>query len=198
MQVIIFYIVYAFLGVSDAPHPGAVTAVQSFPPPTEKNVYRCTKGQIFFRSNAPLEVIEAKSSRLRGVIDPAGQQFAWAVDVSSFEGFNSPLQKEHFNENYMETDKYANATFTGKIIEKIDFNRDGVYPVRVKGKLAIHGVEQERIIKGTLEVSGRKLRAKASFSVPLTDHNITIPKIVHQKIAEEIAVNVEAELVYED
>lgn len=162
----------------------------------EKNVYQCMKGRISFRSNAPLEIIEARSSRLRGVIDPANQQFAWSVDISSFDGFNSPLQREHFNENYMESSKHPNATFTGKVIEKINFEQDGSYPVRAKGKLLIHGVEQERIIKGTLEVKGRKLRIQAAFSVPLTDHNISIPKIVHQKIAEEIAVTVEADMTY--
>lgn len=164
--------------------------------PPEKNVYQCVKGRIHFRSDAPLEIIEARSNRLRGVIDPATQQFAWTVEIKTFEGFNSPLQREHFNENYMESNKYANATFTGKIIEKINFEQDGSYPVRAKGKLLIHGLEQERIIKGTLEVKGRKLRIQAAFSVPLTDHNITVPKIVHQKIAEEIAVTVEADMMY--
>ncbi|MCK6693291.1 MAG: YceI family protein, partial [Thermoanaerobaculia bacterium] len=156
--------------------------------PPEKNVYQCVKGRIHFRSDAPLEIIEARSNRLRGVIDPANQQFAWTVEINTFEGFNSPLQREHFNENYMETSKYPGSTFTGKIIEKINFEQDGSYPVRAKGKLLIHGVEQERIIKGTLEVKGQKLRIQATFTVPLTDHNITIPKIVHQKIAEEITV----------
>lgn len=166
-------------------------------PPASKT-FQCSKGRIHLRSNAPLEIIEARSTRLRGVVDPGNQNFAWTVDVNSFEGFNSPLQREHFNENYMETSKYPNATFTGKIIEKINFEQDGSYPVRAKGKLTIHGVEQERIIKGTLEIKGRKIRIEAMFSVPLTDHNITIPKIVHQKIAEEIVVNVEADLAFVD
>lgn len=164
--------------------------------PPEKNVYQCVKGRIHFRSDAPLEIIEARSNRLRGVIDPANQQFAWTVEINTFEGFNSPLQREHFNENYMETSKYPGSTFTGKIIEKINFEQDGSYPVRAKGKLLIHGVEQERIIKGTLEVKGQKLRIQATFTVPLTDHNITIPKIVHQKIAEEITVTVEADMAF--
>lgn len=162
----------------------------------EKNVFQCSKGKIHFRSNAPLEIIEARSTRLRGVIDPGNQNFAWTVEINSFDGFNSPLQREHFNENYMESSKYPSATFSGKIIEKINFEQDGSYPVRAKGKLVIHGIEQERIIKGTLEIKGRKLRIEAMFSVPLTDHNITIPKIVHQKIAEEIVVNVEADLAF--
>ena len=117
------------------------------------------------------------------------------MDVKTFEGFNSPLQREHFNENYMESKKYPKASFTGKIIEAIDFQKDGTYSIRAKGQLNIHGVEQERIIKSQLEVSGNKIKIQSTFSVPLSDHNITIPKIVYQKIAEEITITVDAELV---
>ena len=157
-------------------------------------VFRCENGKINFKSEAPLEVISAKSGKLRGVIDTAKQTFAWSVEIKTFEGFNSPLQREHFNENYMESKKYPKASFSGKIIEKIDFQKNGTYSVRAKGQLNIHGVEQERIIKSQLEVSGGKLRVQASFTVPLADHNITIPKVVYQKIAEEIAITVNAEL----
>ena len=66
--------------------------------------------------------------------------------------------------------------------------------MRAKGKLSIHGVEQERIIKSQLENKGGKLYITASFTVPIVEHDITIPKIVHQKIAEEIQVTIEAVL----
>jgi len=178
---------------SQFPGAPAVPVASGLP---ANGVYRCANGRIEFTSNAPLEIIEAKSDRMQGAIDPSNQSFAWLVEVISFEGFNSPLQREHFNENYVETDRYPRATFTGKIIEQIDFDQDGSYAVRAKGKLNIHGTEQERIIKGRLEKKGRKLYISASFTVPLTDHNISIPKIVHQKIAEEIAVTVNAEMIY--
>lgn len=157
-------------------------------------IFRCENGKISFISDAPLEVIQAKSGKLRGVIDTTKQTFAWSVEIKTFEGFNSPLQREHFNENYMETKKYPKASFSGKIIEKVDFSKNGTYSVRAKGQLNIHGVEQERIIKSQLEVTGNKLRVQATFNVPLADHNITIPKVVYQKIAEETAVTVNAEL----
>ncbi|MBV6441500.1 MAG: hypothetical protein EPGJADBJ_03186 [Saprospiraceae bacterium] len=160
----------------------------------EQGVFRCENGKLSFKSDAPLEVIQAKSNKLRGAIDTAKQTFAWSVDIKTFEGFNSPLQREHFNENYMESKKYPKASFTGKIIENIDFKKNGTYSVRAKGQLTIHGVEQERIIKSQLEVDGNKLRVQSSFTVLLADHNITIPKVVYQKIAEEIAVTVNAEL----
>ena len=163
-------------------------------PISGQGVFRCENGKVVFKSNAPLEAIQAKSTKLRGVIDTARQSFAWSVDIKSFEGFNSPLQREHFNENYMESKQYPKASFTGKIIEKVDFQKNGTYSVRAKGKLNIHGVEQERIIKSKLEVEGNKVRIQSEFSVPLADHNISIPKVVYQKIAEQIDVKVEAEL----
>ncbi|MCW5923145.1 MAG: YceI family protein [Saprospiraceae bacterium] len=160
----------------------------------QQGVFRCENGKVAFKSDAPLESITAKSSKLRGIIDTSKQTFAWTVEIKTFEGFNSPLQREHFNENYMESRKYPKASFAGKIIEQIDFQKNGIYTVRAKGNLNIHGVEQERIIKSQLELSGNKLRVQSTFTVPLADHDITIPKVVYQKIAEEITVTVDAEL----
>lgn len=157
--------------------------------------FRCTNGKISFVSKAALELIKASSNKLMGAIDPSNNTFGWSVDARSFEGFNSPLQQEHFNENYMEYTEYPRLSFTGKIIEKIDFQQNGKYTLRAKGKLVAHGVEQERIIRCELEVAGNKIRVHADFTVPLADHDIRIPKIVNQKIAEEVSVTVDAELL---
>ncbi|WP_246141733.1 YceI family protein [Phaeodactylibacter luteus] len=156
--------------------------------------YLLNEGEAYFRSDAPLELIEARSKALRGVIDPEARAFAFSVPMSSFEGFNSPLQREHFNENYLESDVYPVATFSGRIIEEVDFSVPGDYVVRAKGKLNIHGIEQERIIKSELKVDGSGVHLKSDFTVLLEEHGISIPKIVYQKIAEEIAVRVEGTL----
>ncbi|MBL7829369.1 MAG: YceI family protein [Saprospiraceae bacterium] len=158
-------------------------------------VYKCENGKVLLHSDASLEVIQARCNKLKGVIDPVNQTFAWSVEVRFFEGFNSPLQREHFNENYMETGKYPKASFSGKIIEKTDFSQPGLKIIRAKGKLNIHGVEQERILKCQVENKGGQLFIKAEFTVPVADHNIAIPKIVHQKIAEEIKVTVDAIMI---
>lgn len=163
-------------------------------PDLKTPVYRCENGKITLRSEAPLEVIEAKSTRLRGAIDAENNTFAWSVEVKTFEGFNNPLQREHFNENYMESKNYPKATFTGKIIEQVDFGQDGTQTVRAKGKLTIHGVAQERIIKSQLTIKNGKVSVKSAFTVLLSDHSISVPKIVYQKISEEVAVSIEAEL----
>lgn len=164
-------------------------------PLSVEGTYRCENGKVQFKSDAPLEVIQAHSNKLRGILDPERKTFAWTVEIASFDGFNSPLQREHFNENYLETTRFPKAVFSGKIIEAIDFSQSGTYPVRAKGKLVLHGVEQERIIKGQLELRNGIARVRAVFTVPLADHDIAIPKVVYQKIAEEISVTVDAELI---
>ncbi|MDX1905604.1 MAG: YceI family protein [Bacteroidia bacterium] len=156
--------------------------------------WACETGQVTFRSEAPLELISASSNELKGVIDAQTRTFAFSVMIRSFQGFNSPLQQEHFNENYLESNQYPKATFSGKIIEDIDFTQPGTYTLRTKGILTIHGVAQERIIRAVVTVSGGVMRVNAPFTVALIDHQIAIPKIVRQKIAEVISVTVQADM----
>lgn len=156
--------------------------------------FKMLKGSISFSSDAPLEMIEASSTALRGLIDPSTNKFAFAIKISSFDGFNSALQRQHFNENYMESDTYPEATFTGKIIEDIDYSQNGTHEVRAKGKLTIRGVSQTRLFRAELKIENGKVTIKTSLNVPLADHDITIPTIVSQKIASEIKVEVEATL----
>jgi hypothetical protein len=152
-------------------------------------------GTATFQSEAPLEIIAAKSSALRGAINPETKSFAFSLNISSFQGFNSDMQRTHFLENYMEQKSYPQATFTGKLIEDITFNVPGTYSVRAKGMLDIHGVSKERIIRGTLIIKEGTAHLQADFSVPVADHGIAIPKIVKQKIAEQIAVSIDIEFV---
>ncbi len=156
-------------------------------------VYLITKSQVQFRSEAPLELINAGSNKLKGALDPAARSFAFTIDMASFDGFNSPLQKEHFTENYIESKKYPKATFSGRIIEEDDFTKDGIYTLRAKGKLNIHGVERERIIKGDLTVKKGVIQVKSNFTVQLADHGIKIPRIVYEKLASEIKVTITAD-----
>lgn len=157
-------------------------------------VYKVTKGSIAFNSDAPMELIKASSNELAGLFDTNTKKFAFRIKVNSFEGFNSALQKEHFNENYMESNKFPYASFDGKVIEDVDYSKPGVYNVRAKGNLSVHGVTQERILKVDITVKQQGVSAKSNFTVLLADHNITIPKVVHEKLASEIKVEVKAEL----
>lgn len=154
----------------------------------------CKDGTIKFTSEAPLELIKAQSSKTNGVLDCPNKTVAFSVDIDSFEGFNSALQKEHFRENYMETDKFPKAFFKGKIIEDIDFTKAGTYQVRAKGIFTIHGTDKEKIVKVKLTVKNKEIDVDTNFEIPLDDHNIKIPKVVNQKIASVILVEVKATL----
>jgi len=153
------------------------------------------QSEISFASHAELELIKASSTKLAGIIDGTSNQLAFKVDNRSFTGFNSGLQREHFNEKYIESEKFPASSFTGKIIEKVDFSTNGVYDIRVKGELDIHGQKQIRIIKGKITVRDNVVFIETTFNVPLADHNISIPKIVSQKIATEIEVYLTATLM---
>lgn len=158
-------------------------------------VYTINAGNILFKSEARLELIKANSNELKGKLDVGKKTFAFVVKINSFKGFNSPLQREHFNENYLESSKYPDAHFSGKIIEDLDFTKDGGYSIRAKGNLVVHGVSQERIIKSDITVKNGVVTILSGFTVQLNDHNIPIPKVVHEKLASEIKVEVKAAMV---
>lgn len=153
-----------------------------------QTVYKTNSSSVEFTSDAPLELIEAKCTALEGVLKTDDRTFAFRTPMTKFEGFNSALQKTHFNANYLETAKYPFTIFEGKIIEDIDLNTPGTYNVRGKGRFTCHGVEQERIIKCKVIVGANSIKIKTEFTVLLDDHNIQIPSVVNQRIAEEIFV----------
>lgn len=159
-----------------------------------QHIYAADDGQVNFHSNAPHELIRASSGKLECAIDIQKKQFAFRLSVNTFMGFNSPLQREHFNENYLESDRFPEATFSGKIIEDVDLSKDGEYNVRAKGKLKIHGIEQERIVKAHVSVKNGKISIRADFIISLADHDIKIPRVVYDKLAPDISVTVTAVL----
>ena len=157
------------------------TAVQA------QQLYSAAAAEVAFFSDAPLEDIEAVCKTGQSLINTATREVAVKIPIKSFK-FPNSLMEEHFNENYMETEKYPHATFKGRINENIDFNKPGTYPVTATGRVNIHGVERDQTIKGTLTVAPNQLNLEAKFDVLLTDHKIKIPEVVFMKIAEKIAV----------
>jgi len=174
----------------------SLLAITLFTGPYQENNgnYWTDHGNVKFKSEAQLEIINATSDKLKGVINPVNRHFAFAVTIGSFEGFNAALQRDHFNENYLESDQYPLATFAGKIIEEIDFTKKEAVEVRAKGILKIHGVEQERIILATLTIEDGMILVNSTFNVSLMDHDIRVPKVVHEKVASDISIVVIAEL----
>ena len=164
-----------------------------------QHLFELKKGVVEFISDAPLEVITARSKKLNGILDLSKKQFAFKVELRSFDGFNNAMQKGHFNENYMESNTYPQAVFKGKIIEDIDPEHKGTITVRAKGKFIVHGVEQERIIPVTLKIGdNHSISVSGKFSVMLVDHNIKIPKVVIEKLSPEIWVTVTGVLTEKD
>jgi len=152
------------------------------------------QGVVMFVSDAPLEVIRAESKELDGIINLTKMQFAFKMNIASFDGFNSALQKEHFNEHYLESEKYPDATFTGKLILDSDCSIDCSTSAISKGKLKIHDQIQIVSIPISFSVKGDKIYLSSQFTVFLADYNIKIPRIVESKIAPEIDVAVEIEM----
>lgn len=149
-----------------------------------------SRNKVEFVSFAPQETIRASSNQLEGAVNWEQNIFTFSMSIKSFSGFNSPLQREHFNENYMESHIYPKATFQGKIIEQVDLSEHKKTKVRAKGKLTIHGIAKERIIDVYLTARGHEVEADADFSVKLDDYNIKIPRIVSEKLSPEIQVKV--------
>ncbi len=151
--------------------------------------------RISFLSETPLEKIEAINKSGSAVLDAESGRMEWKVLIKNFI-FEKKLMQEHFNENYMESNKYPNAVFKGEIVNVKDINlsKDGSYNVLAKGKMTIHGVERDIEVPGKITVSGGKLNVVSDFKVACADYNISIPSVVRDNIAKEIAVHVEATL----
>jgi polyisoprenoid-binding protein YceI len=155
--------------------------------------YMVQKSRVSFFSDAVLEDITAHNTRVAGLLDLATSEFAFSVPIREFQ-FRKSLMKEHFNEKYMESEKYPKGTFTGTL-SGFSENKDGQQQVTAKGKLTIHGVSREVEIPGTIEKGNSKFSITAKFMVRLKDYDIAIPQLLWQNIAEEVEVSVDLTLV---
>jgi polyisoprenoid-binding protein YceI len=157
--------------------------------------YMTKSGNIKFYSDSRLEKIEAYSHHVNSAVDVATGDFVFKVPMKSFE-FEKALMQEHFNENYVESVKYPDATFVGKVlnIREVKLDQDGFYYVNVAGKLTIHGKTKEISEKGSFEVKEGKLVGKSRFNVLLEDFNISIPGAVLLNISKSIEVTVDVTL----
>lgn len=160
---------------------------------TEAQVRYFTKtGNISFQAGTALEDIDGTNKSATSVFDATTGQIEFALLVKGFE-FKSALMQEHFNENYMESDKFPKSVFKGKIvnIDKVNFKKTGEYPVTVKGTLDIHGVTKDVETTGTIKVlNDETVTSTASFPVVLEDYKIAIPGLVKDKISKTAKIAV--------
>ncbi len=150
--------------------------------------YKSKTANVTFFSDAPVEDITAHTSEATGVFDADKGEFAFSVPISTFQ-FEKALMQEHFNENYLESDKYPKSTFVGRFTNYT--KQEGSRQVTAKGKLYIHGQTQEVTINGTLNHQGNAVSMNAVFNVPLKDYKVKVPKVVFYNIAEVIEVTVQ-------
>jgi hypothetical protein len=155
-----------------------------------QNLYKSSQGKVTFFSEAPLENIQATNRAVTSVLKPATGEVAISIPVRSFK-FQKALMEEHFNENYLETDKYPQATFTGKINQEVDLQSTAEQQITVDGTLTLHGVAQQRQFPVTLKVQHGKITGHSKFQVKLADHQIEIPKLVFQNLAEVVDVTLD-------
>lgn len=151
----------------------------------------CNNAKVSFFSSTIMEDIEGKSLNGGAVIDAKSGNLIFKVKNTSFQ-FKKKLMQEHFNENYMESDKYPLSEFKGTIKEPANLSADGTYKVTVEGNLNIHGISKVYKTQADLVISKGTLNANAVFKVKIADHGIEIPKLVFKNIAEYVEVRIQA------
>lgn len=156
-------------------------------------IYMANNCTISFFSASPLENIEAENKAAKPIINTATGDIQIKIAMNAFV-FEKPLMQEHFNENYVETEKYPYTIFKGKINEPIDWTKNGEHKVTVTGTLSMHGVDKERTLEGTVSVKGTEISIATKFNIHIADHNIKVPSLYIQNIAEDVEVKLNATL----
>ncbi len=159
-----------------------------------QDVFIATRGTTSIHASTPLEDIDATSNQTTGAFNIKSKKVYFKIKMESLV-FKRSLMQEHFNENYMESEKFPNGTFDGTIDQDIDLSKDGTHEVTATGDLTIHGVTKKRTIPGTITVKGKSIDVSSSFDVKVADHDIKIPTVVAQKIAEVVNVKIHSALV---
>lgn len=156
---------------------------------TSAQVYTTRTGVINFFSKTPMEDIKAENNQVYAAIDLSKKTMAFSMLMKSFL-FRKELMQEHFNENYVESDRYPKSTFTGIFTGDIDPQKPKQQVIRVQGVITLHGVEKTVDVPATIEFTADGLTGTARFNLIPQDFNIEIPGIVKDKIAKQIDVQV--------
>jgi len=155
-------------------------------------IFMTRTGFIGFYSKTSLEDIKAENNQVYAVIDASKKNLAFSVLLKGFI-FKKELMQEHFNDNYVESDKYPKATFNGTYAGDVNAAANGTYKVTVKGNLTLHNVTKEIEVPATLEVNNGKLTGSSDFKLKPEEFAITIPSIVRDKVENEFTVHVKIE-----
>ena len=150
--------------------------------------------RISFYSKAPLENISAVNKTAACIIDTQTGLIQCSVLIKSFE-FPKALMQEHFNENYLESDKYPKSEFKGSIVNngEINYEKPGTYTAKIKGQLTIHGVTREIETTGSI-IIGAGVDIACDFIIKLSDYNISIPALVKDNISNNVKVSISSRM----
>ncbi len=154
-------------------------------------IYIAKTCEISFFSASPLENIQATNKAAKPLLNIATNDVQIKIPNTGFV-FEKPLMQEHFNENYMETEKFPNTIFKGKINEKVDWTKDGEYKVTVTGTLSMHGVDKPITTDGLVTIKGGEITIATKFKIHIADYNIKVPSLYIQNIAEDVDVKLNA------
>ncbi|MEE4197519.1 MAG: YceI family protein [Bacteroidales bacterium] len=156
-----------------------------------QDVYFTRSGHIYFISETDVIDIDADNHQVASFLDIETGKIQFAVLIKSFQ-FSLATAKEHFNESYMESDKFPQATFKGKIndMNTIDLKEQGVYHVHVTGEITIRGITKNITVPAEIQVSEDGVNAGSVFLLAIADFNIRVPKVVEHRVAKQVAVKV--------
>ncbi len=168
-----------------------VAVICCYKPSFAQNVLVDKQGVAHFFSEAPIEDIEAVNKKAVGAINLDKGEVAVSIVIRDFH-FDKSLMEEHFNENYMESEKFPKASYKGKIINfsELDFTKPGAFKAITEGELDIHGIKRPMTSEIEFQVSDDSIEVETSFDVELKDHEIKIPRMLIRNIAEVIDVDV--------
>ncbi len=148
-------------------------------------------GYVKFFSEAPIENIEAANKQVSSIINTENGEFAFLVPIKGFQ-FEKALMQEHFNENYMESGEFPNASFKGTIGNRadIDWKKDGVYQANFAGVMIMHGVEKKMEEMATITIKDGKVTLDSEFKIKPEDYGVVIPAGKKDNISSVIEVTV--------
>jgi len=155
--------------------------------------YMTRNAEVYFLSDKDaIEVVEATNNQVGAVVDLSSNDIAFQIQLRAFK-FKIALMEEHFNENYVESDKYPKATFKGAFTNlPADLSKQR--ELLVAGVMDFHGVQKDVRLNVSLQFIDGELVGTSNFVLLCSDFGIKIPKIVSDKLANEIQVTVKAVL----
>jgi YceI-like domain len=168
-----------------------ITALFIFLVKSQGQIYMADSCRVAFFSAASIEDISAENTTPILVMSTTKGDIQISISNEGFI-FKKKLMQEHFNEDYMESDKYPKTIFKGKVNEQVDYAKDGVSKVTVTGDMDMHGVKKTITIPGTITIKNGVIFLFAKFDARLADYNIKIPTMLGKNIAEEVAITLTA------